>query len=256
MQLPRGTFREIKKKTKFGGLLDELQQTRFTGICTISFGAINGIIVFKSGKRILAEYQDIAGDSAWDAFQKIVDENVGAALSTLDEAQIQLSLEFNKSCRIVKVGKPESSPVPSPPSIQPQPSNKSPPAPQKSAEELPIRIYQRPGLPDWATSTQPVPGESQRPPDLSKKTGTSPPTKAPHKPSAAIPRQSPLHTQKPDATETLKDEIPVHADSNTSSFEKDIDTFENMDVEAMTDKIRGECKTIIKQLQLEHLIER
>ena len=37
MQLPRGTFREIKKKTKFGGLFEELQQTRFSGICTYLF---------------------------------------------------------------------------------------------------------------------------------------------------------------------------------------------------------------------------
>ena len=65
MQLPRGTFREIKKKTKFGGLFEELQQTRFSGICTISFGKVNGIVVFKSGKRILAEYENFIGDSAW-----------------------------------------------------------------------------------------------------------------------------------------------------------------------------------------------
>ena len=100
MQLPRGTFREIKKKTKFGGLLEVLQQTRFTGICTISFGTANGIIVFKSGKRILAQYKEILSDAAWDELQKIIGEKVDASLSTLNEAQIQLSLEFNKTCLI------------------------------------------------------------------------------------------------------------------------------------------------------------
>ncbi len=110
MQLPRGTFREIKKNTKFGGLFEELQQTRFSGICTISFGKINGILVFKSGKRILAEYENHIGDAAWDELQKIGEETVDAALSTLDAAQIELSLEFNKSCRILNVGKAEHPP--------------------------------------------------------------------------------------------------------------------------------------------------
>ncbi|HSR05942.1 MAG TPA: hypothetical protein VLM42_02225, partial [Bryobacteraceae bacterium] len=78
-------------------LFEELQQTRFSGIGTLSFGKINGVIVFKSGKRILAEYNNKIGDAAWDELLKIVDETVDAALSTLDAAQIDLSLEFNKS---------------------------------------------------------------------------------------------------------------------------------------------------------------
>ena len=40
-----------------------------------------------------------------------------------------------------------------------------------------------------------------------------------------------------------------------SNFDRDIDTFETMDLEAITNKIRVECKDIIKQLNLEHLKE-
>jgi hypothetical protein len=254
MQLPRGTFREIKKKTKFGGLLEELQQTRFTGICTISFGTANGIIVFKSGKRILAEFQNIAGDAAWDALQKIVDETMDVALSTLDEAQIQLSLEFNKPCRIIKAGKAERSPLLASPSTQPKPVKKSPLTRPKPAEDVPIKNYQKPGLPEWAARSVPV--ESLHTPEPSKKTVTNHPITSSHTPSAPIPLQSQVNKQRPVEKEILKDEPSHKEDLNSSNFEKDIDTFENMDVEAITNKIRGECKTIIKQLHLEHLTER
>ncbi len=53
------------------------------------FWEINGIIVFKSGKRILAEYENSIGDAAWDELQNIIEESVDAALSTLDAAQIE-----------------------------------------------------------------------------------------------------------------------------------------------------------------------
>jgi hypothetical protein len=256
MQLPRGTFREIKKKTKFGGLLEELQQTRFTGICTISFGTVNGIIVFKSGKRILAEFQNIAGDTAWDDLQKIVDETMDVALSTLDEAQIQLSLEFNKPFRIIKTGKAEQSPLPTTPSPLPQPVKKSPLTRPKPAEDMPIKNYQKPGLPEWAALNQSVPVENLHTPEPSKKTVSGHPIISSHTPSAPIPLQSPVNTQRPFEKEILKDEPSHKEDLNSSNFEKDIDTFESMDVEAITNKIRGECKTIIKQLHLEHLTER
>ena len=109
MQLPRGTFRYIKKDMKLEGILEELQLSKFSGICTISSGSAQGTLVFKSGKRILAEFRNVAGDAAWDEFQKIAGEKVDASVSTMDDTQIELSLEFNKSCRIGKGGKLEPS---------------------------------------------------------------------------------------------------------------------------------------------------
>ncbi len=44
-------------------------------------------------------------------------------------------------------------------------------------------------------------------------------------------------------------------DSESSSFEADIETFETMDVEAIRNKIHGECASLIKELNLEHLTE-
>ena len=253
MQLPRGTFREIKKKTKFGGFLEELQQTRFTGICTISFGTANGIIVFKSGKRILAEFQGIAGDAAWEELQKIVEETVGASLSTLDEAQIQLSLEFNKPFRI---GKADQFPHSNFPSTQSKPVKKSPPAHPKSADDLLIKNHQKPVTPQRASLNQSLPNESLHTQEPSKKTLTSHPNTTAHNPSAVISLQSQVYTQRPDENEILTDEASHEKDMNSLNFDKDIDIFETMDVEAITNKIRGECKTIIKQLQLEHLTDR
>jgi hypothetical protein len=42
---------------------------------------------------------------------------------------------------------------------------------------------------------------------------------------------------------------------DSSSFEQDIDTFDTLDIDNVTDKIRNDCKTIIRQLNLEHLME-
>ena len=42
---------------------------------------------------------------------------------------------------------------------------------------------------------------------------------------------------------------------NPAVFEADIETFETMDVEAIRNKIHGECKSLIKELNLEHLTE-
>ena len=41
-----------------------------------------------------------------------------------------------------------------------------------------------------------------------------------------------------------------------TSFEDDLATFENMDLDSVTDKIRTDCKSMIKQLHLDHLMER
>ena len=87
MQLPRGTFLIIKRSTKFGDLFSELHEMKFTGVCTIWYKTGNGTIVFKHGKRILAEFQNTTGDAAWDAFQKIISEKADASLSTLSEVK-------------------------------------------------------------------------------------------------------------------------------------------------------------------------
>ncbi|MDD1695472.1 MAG: hypothetical protein LUQ54_01110 [Methanoregula sp.] len=217
MQLPRGKFREIKKNTKFGGLLEELQQTRFSGICTISFGKENGILVFKSGKRILAEYRTSIGDTAWDELQKIVDEKVDAALSSLDAAQIDLSIEFNKSFRIIKVGSSEHS------------------------------------LPQTAPPTHRHPVKKTHQVESSRSVHSR--SSTPRTPSPVVTLHSPVYHKGAEEKDILNGEDSSLQDTDCTSFDRDIDTFDTMDVEAITNKIRGECKTLIKQLHLEHLTE-
>ena len=45
-------------------------------------------------------------------------------------------------------------------------------------------------------------------------------------------------------------------DEGPRSSDRDIDTLDIQDLENVTDKIRNDCKTMIKQLNLEHLMER
>ena len=68
-----------------------------------------------------------------------------------------------------------------------------------------------------------------------------------------ISQQSP--EQDPGEKKRLEDEARRLADIESRSFESDIDAIETMDVDIITSKIRGECKTLIKQLRLEHLSE-
>jgi hypothetical protein len=254
MQLPRGTFLNIKRSIKVGDLLAELQDMKFTGICSISFGQAIGTIVFKSGKRILAQYKDIIGDAASEELQKIIGEKVDASLSTLNEAQIQLSLEFNKTCLIVKGGKAENIslheiPVPNQHTIKKSLSN-IPKQVQISTSKTP----EKPSIPQTTTANRPVTIEPVRASDLPKIISDAHLKKTAHKPLAAVQQKSQIYPQiseekKPEDTAILQ------ADTDASSFEKDIETFETMDVDAITNKIRGECKTLIKELHLEHLTD-
>jgi hypothetical protein len=271
MQLPRGTFREIKKHTKFGVLFAELQQTRFSGICTLSFGKINGILVFKSGKRILAEYENHIGDAAWDELQKIGEETVDAALSTLNAPQIELSLEFNKSCRILNVGKGEHSP----PSTIPTSTNvqKSLLQPVKPEEGPAVKNNLIPAVSESTVANRSVHSGNSPAKVTSKKAGQTSSAKTSHKYSAVVSPPSKGYPERPEKKESIKEEKSSLAETKSldfdkeietfkgmdteaiSNFDRDIDTFETMDLEAITNKIRIECKDIIKQLNLDHLKE-
>jgi hypothetical protein len=254
MQLPRGTFLNIKRSTKAGDILADLQDMKFTGICSISFGLVNGTVVFKSGKRILAQYKDIIGDAAWDELQKIIGEKVDASLSTLNEAQIQLSLEFNKTCLIVKGGKAENTPlheIPVPNQYAIKESTLNTP---KQAQMAMSKSLQNPGIPEATTANRPVTVEPVRASELPKIISDAHLKKAAHKPLVSIQQKSQIYTQISEEKKP-KDTALLQVDSNSSSFDKDIETFETMDVDTITNKIRGECKTLIKQLHLEHLAE-
>jgi len=237
MQLPRGTFREIRKTVAIEDLLQELDGEKFSGVANISSPSRTGTLVFKAGKCILVKIQNSRGDAAWDEIQKAGSEQMDAALSLLDDAQIALALEFNKPCRILKSGKQVSAQAShrSAPSASPEPPR---PVPTRKPA-VPVAPPKPPVKP--ATSHHHVP--APHPPTVPKSAGQIPPL-----PPAPALRHDDGNKTKPDE--------PPGKDQNTSSFETDLDTFDTMDIDNVTDKIRTDCKTMIKQLHLDHLMER
>jgi hypothetical protein len=248
MQLPRGTFREIKKGQRLGDLLEELGRSRFSGICSISFEDTISTLVMKSGKCILATYAHMTGDAAYDEVGTIPDQEVDAALSTLDEAQIQLALEFNKPARIIKSAKTipthQKPAEPAAPIIHPTVEKVHAPA---HGARVHTPAHQTPGTISRpvVNSSIPAPAPEAVHPDepISVRHRAAPS----HEPALKIPKES----KKP-GPESDEDKIQPE----TSSFEKDIDTFDTMDISSVTDKIRNDCKTMVKQLNLDHLMER
>ena len=257
MQLPRGTFREIKKNETIENLLVELERTRFSGICSISSPSATGTLVFTRGKCILVKFNGKSGDAGWDELQKGVLEEVDAVLSTLDEAQLQLSLEFNKACRLVRGGKPAQQPAARPvPPPHREPAHHEPvkkPAPAAPAPAAPVKLPPKPA----PAPAAPVPPRPAAPLKPSAPAHQPPPKPVPQAPPAqAHPAsRSPLF-QKAEEKPREPGEETAETGPGQGSFEKDIDTFDSMDLENVTDKIRNDCKTMIKQLHLEHLMER
>ncbi len=245
MQLPRGTFREIKKGETIENLLAELELSRFSGVGSISANAGTGTLVYKNGKCILVKYLGKSGDAGCIELQKNRTAEVDAALSSLDDAQIQLSLEFNKSSRLVKMVKPLDEPRKSA-QRSPEPVKKPAPPAHTAA---PAPAVKRPPTKPPASSLFHRPAPPAQPPSAPEPKPQQPAMPAP--PAAQRPP-----VPKVEATDQALDVNKMVMPSQESSFETDIDTFDTMDLDNVTDKIRNDCKTMIKQLHLEHLMER
>jgi len=235
MQLPRGTFREIKKHQKTRDLLEELERVRFSGICSISYRGKVSTIVLKSGKCILVEFEMFKGDAAFECLSHaIADKEIDAALSTLDEAQIQLSLEFNTAEQIKKTDRSATA------SQRPvhQPGHPVPPV-----------IIKNTGMP---TGTNlPLSGENfstpaKRPPEIMPRPLTGKKEPAGNPPELMGSATAPASNER---------EILAN-DTAPTDFENDLDMLDSMNLNQMTDKIREDCKNVVKQLHLDHLMDR
>jgi len=259
MQLPRGTFREIKKNVTIESLLVEIEHAKFSGISNISAETISGTLVFKTGKCILVKFQNKQGDRGWDELRKAAHEEVDVALSSLDEAQIQLSLEFNKSCRVITSVKP-GSPVPQKPSAPAHPVLPVQPVARKTP--APVLLQPKP-QPKPATAV-PHPHHASVPvmavPAPEQKTATlqGPP---PHPPAglqtpALVPQPPHVQVRRREVPKQTAEEPNPEETAEPSSFDDDIDTFDTLDLDNVTDKIRNDCKTMIKDLNLDHLLDR
>lgn len=250
MQLPRGTFREIIRAVAIEGLLRDLDGEKFSGIANISSHSLTGTLVFKAGKCILIKFLTSRADAAWDELQKARSEKVDAALALLGDAQIELALEFNKQFKIQMQG--PRAPVRAPLRAM---------APSASREPLHSAKAQKPAAPvaplkspEKSVPMRHIPAEQAAP----KAPAQSLPPRLPpfSKPFTPIPPSPMKQVVRHEGGEKHEAGEPHEKARDTSSFETDLDTFDSMDFDNVTDKIRTDCKTMIKQLHLDHLMER
>ncbi len=105
MQLPRGTFRELKRGLDLHSLIREMEEACLSGYCKVVSGEPSILLVFSSGKIILAEYGSLTARAAMEEISRTGGEPVDAVLHDLSDAQIELALEFNPSARIDRAGR-------------------------------------------------------------------------------------------------------------------------------------------------------
>ena len=239
MQLPRGTFREIQKNQKACEILGGLERNRFSGICSISCPDGICTLVFNTGKCILAEYNASRGDAAVESlFTTVAEGGVDAALSTMDETQIRLSLEFNKSEKVIRDPRPPRVPE----KTAPQPAQ---PVPH------PIRVLAKKADPAPATGSPPPGSEVTRLITRPQVKTPRPPLAGPRNPVTVPP--SSLREEKAPAE---KEHAPSAKENTKTSLESDMDTLDAMNLDQMKSKIRDECKTMVKHLRLDHLMDK
>jgi len=247
MQLPRGTFREIRKNVAIESLLHDLETERFSGVANISSQSSTGTFVFKTGKCILVKIQNSRGDAGWDEIMNAGNIEVDAALSLLGDAQIDLALEFNKPCRILKATKI----VPSQASARTAPtvSHEHPRTAMAQKAATPAAPMKPQIKPAAAAPAHPHVPAPQAP-------AHTPPPHPFSKAAAPVPPSPPISALRHEEEKRPAEEETPGNERESTSFETDLDTFDTMDFDNVTDKIRSDCKTMIKQLHLDHLMER
>lgn len=227
MQLPRGTFRGIRKKVVLQDLLSELELTRFSGACGIVAGPATRSFVFREGTCILVKFHGETGDAGIRTLQHSALDAVDVILSTLDETQIKLALEFNPGCRVRK----EISFAP------PGPKATGPASAQKTVVIHPAKPSASPA------------GRPGKRPVISAETVTRQPTAEPGRTTPRVlahPQTGGPGTAKP----------PSPAPGSEEDFEEEIDALDSMDLDLVTSRIRSDCKNLVRQLDLDHLIKR
>jgi hypothetical protein len=117
MQLPRGSFHSLKKSISIASLLGELNDSSFTGYCTITIDNAPVFMVFEAGECILAHFGDDEGLAARERLKGMGEAEVSVELYTLSPKQIQLSLEFNPSMGMKAA--PSMAPAPAQPRKKP-----------------------------------------------------------------------------------------------------------------------------------------
>jgi hypothetical protein len=226
MKLPRGTFHSIKKGILFRSLLDEMEKTRFTGYCTISWGIETCTLVLNSGIYILADFDKSEGEPAWQKMQKLMELKVDAGLTSLNTVQLELAREFNPHATLPSF-------VRKSPTRQIRTGISS----QGIRKRDEVQVNAVDDAPSLQQKKQVQPGD----------TGKGPSEKQPPKKGPA-----PVAAETP-GTQQTTDNQP---EENSTNIERDLEALDNMDLDEMTKKMRENFKVTIENLNLDHLIEK
>jgi hypothetical protein len=108
MQLPRGTFRELKKGIPIESLLQGLREEFFSGYCRIANREVSASLVLEHGVVVLAESGESRGDAALADISRLGAAGVDAVLHSLNTTELQLSREFNPSAKVKNILEPTS----------------------------------------------------------------------------------------------------------------------------------------------------
>jgi hypothetical protein len=103
MQIPRGTFRALKRGCSLPALIQELRDSAFTGFCRIALGSGSITLVFEKGTIRLAKYDVLEGDAALERIFQSGLGTVDVVLHDLSPVQLDLAKEFSP-LSIVKTG--------------------------------------------------------------------------------------------------------------------------------------------------------
>lgn len=233
MQLPRGTFRTLKRGISLEELADELKNERFSGSCTITRDKCEIVMVFRNGSLILARYDDREGNAAWERIKGIGTDTVDAALSSLTEAQLGLALEFNSNARIQRGTLRE---------------RQEPVISLKSVETKKADITADKGIPTSNTQRS----RQEKPPSLTYEKEVIRKNIPPKSDNIPQKKEVAITEKIPEETDASIPELPGEEQSSSC---QGLEALDSMDIESMTQKIRNNCIVMIEKLHLEHLIE-
>lgn len=104
MQLPRGTFRDIKRESGLHSLISHMEEVSLSGYCKIISDETPILLVFRNGTIILAECGALKGPAALEQISYLGDRMVDVVLHDLNDTQLGLALEFNPSCTFPEGG--------------------------------------------------------------------------------------------------------------------------------------------------------
>jgi hypothetical protein len=244
MQLPRGSFHANKKGIRLVQLLKDLSGEGFTGYCILISGQLSATLVLKGGVPILASAGTLTGEDAVGVIRTLGEGTIDASISGLNDAQLRLAVEFNPSARLGKNR------------LKTRVESHNESGKGKQASPVPSPDLKPPGKHDAATGspgdrTKPIPGpQSPR----NRTAGARGEGRTAQSGGAAERSGGGNEIQVNIQNSEQKDEI-VPEEISVTLVEHELAALEAMDLEAMCSRIRENCRTTVKGLQLEHLIQ-